>query len=512
MQEENYILEMKNISKSFPGVKALDRVNLNVKKGEVLALLGENGAGKSTLLKILSGAYQKDEGQIIMNGRQMHIKTPNDACEAGISIIYQELNYIPDLSISENIFLGNLCYNKLHLVDWNKMNKEAGRILASVGLELDVTRPIGELSVMEKQLVEAAKALSKDMKILVMDEPTSSLNENEVKSLVGIVRKIAKKGIGVIFISHRLEELYMAADRVTILRDGQYIGTRKMEETSKDELIQMMVGRQMTDLFVKKEERKCDVHPAESIVQTHAGKVVFEAKKMCTAQVKDISLKVRRGEILGIYGLMGAGREEMAESFFGLHKIQSGSLYLDGQEIKVQCPIDAIKRGIAYVPAERKSDALLLIQTVRENITAASLQEVSKFGIIRKEREKKMTAKWIHEFGIRTADHETVIENLSGGNQQKAVLARWMERKPRLLILNDPTRGVDVGAKSEIYRIINKLCQEGTAILMISSDMTELLSMSDRVIAMAGGAIKGELKTGEITQEKLMSLVVGGKS
>lgn len=497
MDKEQTLLEMKGITKVFPGVKALDNVDLTVKRGEVLALLGENGAGKSTLLKILSGAYQKDEGEIYIEGKKCTIDKPSDAYDLGIRIIYQELNYIPDLSVAENIFQGNLFYNKFHLVDWKKTNGEAEKLLDKVGLKIDVTRPIGELSVMEKQLIEVAKALSTEMKILIMDEPTSSLNEKEVTSLVRLVREIATQGIGVIFISHRLEELYLVADRITIMRDGQYIGTEDMKSVSKERLIQMMVGREMKDMFVKAEG--------------NAGDVVFEAKEITTKAVENINLQVKSGEILGIYGLMGAGREEMAETFFGLHHITGGSMYMKGQKIKVENPREAIAQGIAYVPAERKSDALILIQTVRENTTMASLDKITKNGLISRAEETRITKKWIEKFGVKTPTGETVIENLSGGNQQKVVMGRWMEIEPELLILNDPTRGVDVGAKSEIYKIIDELCKAGTAIIMISSDMSELLSMSDRVAAMSEGRICGELSRQEVTQEKLMELVVGGK-
>ncbi len=497
MDKEQTLLEMKGITKVFPGVKALDNVDLAVRKGEVLALLGENGAGKSTLLKILSGAYQKDEGEVYIEGQRCTINNPSDAYGLGIHIIYQELNYIPDLSVAENIFQGNLFYNKFHLVDWKKTNGEAEKLLEKVGLHIDVTRPIGELSVMEKQLIEVAKALSTEMKILIMDEPTSSLNEKEVASLVKLVREIASKGIGVIFISHRLEELYLVADRITIMRDGQYIGTEDMKSVSRDQLIQMMVGREMKDMFVKE--------------AASPGKIVFEAKGITTKAVKDITLEVKSGEILGIYGLMGAGREEMAETFFGLHHITAGSLFMKGKKIKVDNPRGAIAHGIAYVPAERKSDSLILIQTVRENTTMASLDKITRNGIISRSDEKRITLKWIEKFGIKTPTGETAVENLSGGNQQKVVMGRWMEMEPDLLILNDPTRGVDVGAKSEIYKIIDELCRAGTAIIMISSDMSELLSMSDRVAAMSEGKICGELSRREVTQEKLMELVVGGK-
>ncbi len=496
---------MENICKSFPGVKALDGVELELHAGEVLALLGENGAGKSTLLKILSGAYKRDAGDIYIDGQKADIRSPNDAYGAGIRIIYQELTYIEDLTVAENIFLGNLFFTKLGFVDWKRMNREAKAVLERIGLDIDATRTMGSLSVMEKQLVEVAKAVSKNMRILVMDEPTSSLNEREVEGLARIIRDVAGKGIGIIFISHRLEELFMVADRVTVLRDGRHIATKPMGEVTRDQLVSMMAGRETKELYVKKQYLTAK--------QIEDRPVVFEAVGVSGNRIQDITLRVHAGEITGVYGLLGSGREEMAETFFGIHRYTSGSLKMNGREIRVTCPRDAIANGIAYVPAERKSESLVLSQTVRENTSLASLAELAgRWGIMRKSQEKEISRKWMKRLDIRTPDEEAVIEGLSGGNQQKVVLGRWMERGPRLMLLNDPTRGVDVGAKSEIYRIIEELCQTDTAIVMISSDMEELLALSDRIIAMSEGRICGEVSHEELNRQKLMGLVVGGSN
>lgn len=503
MRNDTPLLQMKGICKSFPGVKALDLVDLELYSGEVLALLGENGAGKSTLLKILSGAYQKDRGEIFVDGSKVEIRTPNDAYAAGISIIYQELTYIADLSVAENIFLGSWFTTKAGWIDWKRMKREAECVLERIGLQLDVTRTMGSLSMMEKQLIEVAKAVSKHMKILVMDEPTSSLNEREVGGLVKIIKEVAKKGIGIIFISHRLDELFLVADRVTVLRDGRYIATKEIGGVTREELVGMMVGRQTRELYVKRSYLTGSRIPELP--------VVFEAAQVSGSAVHDISLKVHAGEILGVYGLLGAGREEMAETFFGLHRIRSGRLEMDGKKLSISCPRDAIRAGIAYVPAERKTESLILVQTVRENTTVASLGELTqRGGFLRRAKEREIARKWIDKLDIHTPGGETVIEGLSGGNQQKVVMGRWMERSPKLMLLNDPTRGVDVGAKSEIYRIIEELCAAGTAIVMISSDMEELLSLSDRIVAMSDGKICGELLHEEADRQKLMRLVVGG--
>jgi ABC-type sugar transport system ATPase subunit len=490
------LLELRGINKSFPGVKALDSVSVDLRKGEILALLGENGAGKSTLLKILSGAYSMDSGAVIIDGKVLEMKKPSDAQAAGVSIIYQELNYLGDLSVAENIFLGSLPTTKYGAIDWKRINSEAVRILGRVGFAIDVRRPMNTLSVMQKQLVEIAKALSKDMRVLVMDEPTSSLNEAEVLLLVRIIKEIAASGVSVIFISHRLDELFLVADRVTVMRDGKVIGSRLIHETNKNELVYMMVGRELSDVFHKK--------------PVSAEKILLAVENLSTDYLKDINFRLYAGEVLGIFGLMGAGREELVEALFGLVRKKSGRVFVENREVHINKPSDAIHAGIAYVPAERKTEGAILIQTIRENISVASLDQVSSGGILNFAKEGEIAKHWIQSFAIRTPGTETLMESLSGGNQQKVILGRWMQNAPRIFLLNDPTRGVDVGAKAEIYKIINRLCGEGVGVIIISSDMPELLSLSDTVLAMADGEIRGALSSAEVTQEKLMHLVVGG--
>jgi ABC-type sugar transport system ATPase subunit len=492
----NPLLKLNNISKSFPGVKALDNVSIELNRGEVLALLGENGAGKSTLLKILSGAYKMDSGEIVINDKPCLIQKPSDAQAAGISIIYQELNYLSDLSVAENIFVGCLPKTKYHTIDWQCINKDAVRILGMVGLDIDVRQPMGKLSVMQKQLVEIAKALCKDMRILIMDEPTSSLNDSEVFVLIKIIKNIIKQGVSVIFISHRLDELFLVADRVTVLRDGKVIGTHLMSEAKKEDLIRMMVGRDLSDVFQTKNK------PTE--------KIILQIENLSTAYLKSINLVLRQGEVLGIFGLMGAGREELLKAIFGNVKKTAGTIQVENNKVQINKPADAIDAGIAYVPAERKIDGAILIQTIRENITLSSLSQVSSFGLLNRKKELAITKHWIKNFTIRTPDTETPMESLSGGNQQKVILGRWMQTAPKIMLLDDPTRGVDVGAKAEIYKIIDDLCDKGTGVIIVSSDMPELLSLSDNIIAMADGKIKGTLSRAEVTQEKLMNLVVGG--
>jgi ABC-type sugar transport system ATPase subunit len=493
---DNPLLKLNNISKSFPGVRALDNVSIELNRGEILALLGENGAGKSTLLKILSGAYKMDSGEIVIQGKPCFIQKPSDAQAAGISIIYQELNYLPDLSVAENIFLGCLPKTKYHTIDWDRINNEAAKVLDMVGLDIDVRQPMGRLTVMQKQLAEIAKALCKDMRILIMDEPTSSLNDNEVLGLVKIIKDIAKQGVSVIFISHRLDELFLVADRVTVLRDGRVIGTCLMSGAKKEDLIRMMVGRNLSDVFQKK--------------NTPNEKILLQVENLSTEYLKDINLDLRQGEVLGIFGLMGAGREELLKAIFGSAKKITGTIQVENSKVVINKPEDAIGAGIAYVPAERKTEGAILIQTIRENITLASLPQVSSFGLLNLKKEFAVAKHWIKNFAIRTPGTETPMESLSGGNQQKVILGRWMQTAPKVLLLDDPTRGVDVGAKAEIYKIIDDLCGKGTGVIIVSSDMPELLSLSDNIIAMAGGKIKGTLSRAEVTQEKLMNLAVGG--
>ncbi len=489
---------MKNISKQFPGVKALDQVSIDLYEGEVLALLGENGAGKSTLLKTLSGVYTADSGKIFLDNAEKNFRTPADAAEAGISIIYQELNYISDLTVAENIFVGRIPVKGImKKVDWKRMYEDAQKALETVGADINPGELMMNLSVAEKQLVEIARAVSKNMRVLVMDEPTAALNDREVEKLLVLVRKLAEMGVSVIYISHRLDELFKVADRVTVLRDGKYIGSVNIDKTNKSELVSMMVGRDISDMYPKQ--------------QIPISDKVFEVEGLNNGQLKDISFYTRKGEILGIFGLMGSGRSKLAKTIFGLEKPKSGKFIMENKCINIDSPEQAIKYGLAYVPCERKQEGLILCQSVKQNVLTANLDKVSRLlGILDLEAESELAGKWVDTLGVKTPGIETIIEALSGGNQQKVVLAKWLVSDPKVLILNEPTRGIDVGAKVEIYRIMEELCAKGLSIIMISSELPEILALSDRVIVLSNGRITGEINREEACQENLMHCAIGG--
>jgi ribose transport system ATP-binding protein len=495
MENKKYLLQMKNITKQFPGVLALNQVNLELFSGEVLALLGENGAGKSTLIKILSGAYQPDAGEIFIEGELQQYKTPREANDQGVSIIYQELNYLNDLTVAENIYLNRWPRGKRGRIDWKKLNQDAREILDTLEVEIETTSLMKDLSVAEKQLVEIAKALSQDMKILVMDEPTSALAEREAEKLMKLVDKLRKAGTGIIFISHRLDELFLIADRVQVMRDGERVGVVKTSEASRDELIQLMVGRKLNTSYPKRDIAKREV--------------ILEVKDISTDYLKHISLQVRAGEILGIFGLMGAGRSELAQCIFGTHKKKEGEVLVEGKPVDIKNPGDAIKNGIAYVTAERKKDGLVLIQSIKENIMTASIDRYSTPFKINKKKEKEFALDWKEKLKIKAPAIDTVVSGLSGGNQQKVVLAKWLVTNPKVLILNEPTRGIDVGAKTEIYNLMEDFCEEGLGIIMISSELPEILQLADRVIVMCEGKQTGEFSFAEMNQEKLMHGAIG---
>lgn len=491
---EQTLLEMRGITKVFPGVKALTDVSLTLNRGEVLALLGENGAGKSTLLKVLSGVYIPDGGEIYLDGEKCNFTKPVDSFQAGISIIHQELNYLNDLSIGENIFMGRLP-KKHRLIDWETIDRESRKALEQVGFPTDPRRTMRTLSVAEKQLVEIAKAVSRNMKVLVMDEPTSALNDKEVESLLKLVRKIADTGVGVVYISHRMQEIFEVADRVQILRDGYAVGNFPMEGITEEVLIAHMVGREINSMYAKHE--------------IPLGEVVLDVQGVTSTRVHDITFQVRQGEILGIFGLMGCGRTPMAETIFGKNPILKGSVRVMGKEIKLRSPLDAKRAGIGYVPSERKSEGLILAHSVAQNISLATIRQLKQNGIISKQKERDQARQWIQRFKIKTPSEETIVNNLSGGNQQKVVLAKWLQTNPKVLILNEPTRGIDVGAKAEIYALMEELCEQGMAIVMISSELPEVLALCDRVCVMAEGTIVGEVSDRtQMTQEVLMKYAI----
>ena len=488
------VLEASGVCKSFPGVKALTDVSITLHRGEVVALLGENGAGKSTLIKVLSGIYQPDAGEIRMDGQTVHFDLPLQARDAGIGVIHQELNYVPTISIAENIFMGKLP-KKHGFVDYKTMYAESSRILKKVGLELDPRMQISACAVAQKQLIEIAKVLSADARVLILDEPTSALNDVETNYLFDLIRRASEAGIAILYISHKLEELFAIADRVVVLRDGCVTGELSIRETNKSELIARMVGRELTDLFPK--------------TSNPIGDVALEVDHLTTEAFQDVSFRTHRGEIFGIYGLMGSGHQEIGAALFGQIDHSAGSIRVCGKEVRIRQPMDAINNGLAYVPAERKTEGLVLNQSVEVNIASARYSRERPFWLRRK-KDAQSAQKWIEQLRIKTPSRDTITESLSGGNQQKVILGKWLELSPDVFILNEPTRGIDVGSKSEIYRILNDLCADGKCVIIITSEMPELLSMSDEIMVMFEGRVSGYLKGSEATQEDVVRLAIGG--
>ncbi|MEI6234223.1 MAG: sugar ABC transporter ATP-binding protein [Planctomycetota bacterium] len=493
---DTLLLCMKGIEKRYPGVHALKGIDLDLHAGEVLALLGENGAGKSTLIKILGGAVIPDCGTISVDGNPVSIAGPLDAQRAGIGIIYQEFNLVPALSARENIFLGRE-RSRLGFVNAGDEHQKALGLFKRIGVEIDPETPCGQLSVAQQQVVEIAKALSQDARIIVMDEPSATLTPQEVERLFVIIRDLKKHGIGVIYISHRLDEIYTIADRAMVMRDGQHIGTRPLVELDRSTLIEMMVGRSIDHEF-----------PRETRTPGNARLVVKNLNR--GTRVRDVSFEVRRGEILGITGLVGSGRTETARLIFGADSRESGTITLDGQSLDIRNPSDAIRAGICLLTEDRKSEGLVLKQSVRENFALPNLRRFSSFGFIRDKEESGAFAGYVAQLKIKIPDHEALAQNLSGGNQQKVVLAKWLQRHSEVLIFDEPTRGIDVGAKFEIYLLMNALAASGKAIVMISSELPEVLGMSDRVLVMHEGRIVGEVTdVPAATQQQIMALAVG---
>lgn len=498
------ILTLKNIEKRFPGVHALRDVSFDVHPGEVHALLGENGAGKSTLIKIISGVYRPDGGTMTLDGREVSFSSPNDAQRQGIATIFQELGLYPELTVAENIFMGHAPrrrFGPLQIVDWPTMERRARELLADLNIyDLEVRRKVGALNVGNRQRVEIAKALSFNARILIMDEPTAALTEADVERLFGIVRLLRERGVGIIYISHRLQEVFELADRVTVLRDGQYVDTRPVAEVSEGDLISMMVGRTIDNLFPK--------------MQANIGDVVLEVRNLKREpHTRGVSFQVRAGEIVGIAGLVGSGRSETAQIVFGTLPAESGEILVDGKPVQIRRPTDAAQHGIAYVPEDRGLQGLVKAMTLRENTSMAVLGNVSRRSFIQRGAEKKLALEAIDQLAIRATGPEQVVNKLSGGNQQKVVVSKWLASKPRLLIMDEPTRGVDVGAKSEIHRLMSQLAAErGLAILMISSELPEILGMSDRVLVMREGRIVAEFSRAEATQERIAEAMMSSEN
>lgn len=489
---EQYLLEMKGISKSFPGVKALDNVNLQLRAGEVHALLGENGAGKSTLIKVLGGIYHAEEGEIYIEGQKVDIDGVVSSRSAGVSIVHQELVLVPYMTVAENIFLGREMGSRMN-IKRRQMSEEAQKLLDTYEMNIDADMLVEKLTIAQQQMVEIVKAISFNSKILVMDEPTSSISDKEVGFLFETMRTLTKKGVGIIYISHKMSELEEICDRVTVMRDGQSVGTRVVKDTKKDDLIALMVGRELTNYYTRDFQKP--------------GEVLLKCEHISDGKmVKDASFELHKGEIIGFAGLVGAGRSETMKAVFGLTPDMKGTVYVEGQQVHIKSPTDALKYGIALVPESRKEEGLYLVQDVRYNSTIEVLGQFIKMLRVDAKKEEDITQKYIDMMATKTPSQQQIIGNLSGGNQQKVMIGRWLATDPKILVLDEPTRGVDVGAKAEIYAIMNELVKQGMSIIMISSELPEIINMSDRVYVMYDGHVTGCLDHEDVTQEKIMQL------
>ena len=486
------ILTMEGIDKSFPGVHALDHVHFDVRSGEVHALMGENGAGKSTLMKVLTGIYSKDSGTITFEGKEIEFHNTREAQDAGIVIVHQELNMVGDLTVAQNIFIGRE-FMKGFRIDDKKMIEESNKLFAELKIEIDPRAKMSDLTVGKQQMCEIAKAISHQAKVIIFDEPSAALTEKEIEDLFVIIRDLREKGLAIVYISHRMDEIKVITDRVTVMRDGGYVGTLITKDCTKEDIINMMVGR------VIYEDPKTESHVPKD------APVVLKVEHLNAGRmVQDVSFELRKGEILGFSGLMGAGRTETARALFGADPKTSGDIYINGEKVTINSPQDAVKHGIGYLSEDRKRYGIVVQKSIIENSTMASLENYMNGAFINKSEEKKITEHYIKELATKTPSSDQLVVNLSGGNQQKVVIAKWLVRNCDILIFDEPTRGIDVGAKNEIYKLMNRLASEGKSIIMISSEMTEILRMSDRIVVMCEGKKTGELDIAEATQEKIM--------
>ncbi len=490
---ENDLIQMKGIEKSFPGVKALDKCEFNLKKGEVHALVGENGAGKSTLMKVLTGVHIEDAGEIIHKGKKVKINNPKKAQELGISIIYQELNLMPHLTVAENVFIGREEKKNKIFVDKKKLNKKTQDFLDMLNINLDPKAKVNDLTVAKQQMVEIIKALSYESEVLIMDEPTAALTDSEIEDLFRIVKRLRKDGVGIIYISHRLEELKQITDRITVMRNGKYIDTVNTKEAEIDDIIQMMVGREVYETSNNKTIR-------------NNNEVILEVKNLTREGVfRNISFKLKKGEILGMSGLVGAGRTEVARAIFGADKIDAGEIYVHGKKVDIDSPSKSVEVGIGYLSEDRKRYGLALGQDVATNIVLSNMREyTNNFGFMKENKINKFAQNQVQQLRIKTPSLKQDVKNLSGGNQQKVVIGKWLNRDSEILIFDEPTRGIDVGAKNEIYKLLNNLVEEGKSIIMISSELPEILRMSHRILVMCEGNLTGKLNIEEATKEKIM--------
>ena len=489
-----YILELKNITKEFPGVRALDDVTLSFKTGEVHAIAGENGAGKSTFIKVITGAVRPDRGQMFFNGQEVRDNSPIVSMKLGIAAIYQEFNLFPSLSVAENIYYGRYPM-KNKMLDYKRLHEMTQDIMAQLGISIPGDAMVRDLSVGYQQIVEIAKAVSCNAKLIIMDEPSAPLTENEVAYLFRIIDTLKKKGITIIYISHRLEEIFAVCDRVSVFRDGHYIQTMETGETNAEEIIRLMVNRELGEQYPEKHYKK--------------GEKVLEVRGLNTELLKDINLEAYKGEILGLAGLVGAGRTEVARAVFGADKIVSGKIMLEGRQLQIKKPMDAIKAGIGLIPEDRKQQGIFLKDSVRHNISFARLKGILKGGMISEKTDHDVAEKYIKALEIKTPSDGQLAGNLSGGNQQKVVLAKWLFTDSRVLIFDEPTRGIDVGAKQDIYKLMLELVEQGKVVIMISSELPELIGMADRIVVLHEGKISGSLERPEYSQEKIMALAAG---
>ncbi len=492
-----FILRMENVTKVFPGVKALSGITFQVRRGEIHALIGENGAGKSTLIKILAGIHKPDEGQIYIDDAPIVMTDVSVAAAAGISVIHQELSLATNMTVAENIFLGKFPVNRLGIVDDQAMEKAARELLKTIGMPgLSPDTRVSKLSVAQRQMIEICRSLSQDLKILVMDEPTASLAGDEVDTLLGIMKSLSERGVTIIFISHKLDEIFRSCHRVTVLRDGCYVGTQNIGDITKNQLINMMVGREIENIY-----------PEHA---TSPGEVFFEANHITSGRVKDISFNLRKNEVLGFYGLMGSGRSEVMRALIGIDRAIKGDILLDGKPIAIRTPSDAVEYGIVLAPEDRKHEGLILKQTVDFNITIAILKRLIKFVRLDRKLNDETVDQVSKKLRLKTASYETKALNLSGGNQQKVVLAKWLVTKPRILILDEPTKGIDVGAKQEIYRLIYEIVRMGVGVILISSEMAEIINLCDRVYVLHEGKLVGTVDRKDLTEQEVILYAVGG--
>ncbi len=493
--ESKVILKAEHITKQFPGVKALSDVSLEVREHEVLALLGENGAGKSTLIKILAGVQPPNSGDIYVDGEKVRFPTPVAAQNAGIAVVYQELANVSELTVAENLFIKGYG-QKNHTLNWKQIYAEAEKIVAEVDLKIDVHKQMGLCTVAEKQQIEIARALYENARVLILDEPTSALNDKEIHQLLENIKKLKSRGVGIVLITHKMDEIFAVSDRVTILRDGVSVAQKEIQDITEQELIRLMVGREIKDMYPDK--------------NNHPGEVLLKVNNLHNRHVHDVSFELKKGEILGVYGLMGSGHLELGKTLFGCYPATRGDVVLNGRKVRMSCPKQCLKDGFAFVPSERKAEGLVQIQSIWENIMTAYYENGKNGWLVKRKKESGIVEKWIQSLSVKTPGPYAAAATLSGGNQQKVVLAKWLEISPEIIIMNEPTRGIDVGSKSEIYKLLNELCGQGVSIIMITSEMPELLAMSDHVIVMHEHRVQAAFSKDQLTETNIMTAAIGG--